>query len=194
MVMNCSRPEKVFTCVRHTTLGPVAVQWGSFDSAPMVTGILLTDPGKKRDMSLESTFTDLSRSSCREIEELLNQIEAFSDGERIDFSTDILRLRDCSGFQQKVLLAESSIPRGRISSYGHISAHLGIPGGARAVGTALATNPFPLVIPCHRVIRSDGSLGGYQGGLEMKRVLLEKEGIAFNQKNQAVNPDFYNWK
>ncbi len=145
-------------------------------------------------MSQENPFPSLPRSSCREMEELLNQIEAFTSGDKINFPTDILRLSDCSGFQQKVLQAESAIPRGMVSSYGHISAHLGIPGGARAVGTALATNPFPLVIPCHRAIRSDGSLGGFQGGLPMKQFLLEKEGIAFNQKNQVVNPDFYDWE
>jgi len=54
---------------------------------------------------------------------------------------------------------------------------LGKPNAARAVGAALAANPFPLIIPCHRVIRADGSLGGYQGGLKMKQALLRIEGV-----------------
>jgi methylated-DNA-[protein]-cysteine S-methyltransferase len=58
--------------------------------------------------------------------------------------------------------------------------HLGKPNGVRAVGNALANNPFPLIVPCHRAIRSDCHLGGYQGGLEMKRALLTKEGISFD--------------
>jgi methylated-DNA-[protein]-cysteine S-methyltransferase len=74
---------------------------------------------------------------------------------------------------------EYSIPRGKISTYARIAAALGMPRGARAVGYSLANNPFPLVIPCHRAVRSDGTLGGFQGGLSMKRALLECEGIPF---------------
>jgi methylated-DNA-[protein]-cysteine S-methyltransferase len=59
------------------------------------------------------------------------------------------------------------------------------------VGNALATNPFPIVIPCHRAIRSDGSLGGYQGGLEMKRALLEQEGVDVNQRGRVLSPNLY---
>jgi methylated-DNA-[protein]-cysteine S-methyltransferase len=75
-----------------------------------------------------------------------------------------------------------------VSTYGRIAAHLGIPGGARAVGNALATNPFPIVIPCHRAIRSDGTLGGYQGGLAMKRALLEQEGVTIDERDKVVSP------
>jgi len=160
----------------------------------MVTRILLTNPDKAEGQDPESLFPDQPRSSCQEISLLHDQIEAFTGGDDNDFTQDILRLGNCSRFQQKVLLAEAAIPRGRVSSYGLISAHLGISSGARAIGTALATNPFPLVIPCHRAIRSDGSLGGFQGGLKMKRRLLEKEGVIFDQKNRVVNQALYNWK
>jgi len=66
---------------------------------------------------------------------------------------------------------------GYVSTYSRIAKSIGVPKGARAVGNALANNPFPLIIPCHRVIRSDGRLGGFGGGLEMKKKLLENEGI-----------------
>ncbi len=82
----------------------------------------------------------------------------------------------CSVFQQQVLRAVSAIPRGKVRTYQFIAKQIGKPKAARAVGRALATNPFPLIIPCHRVIRSDGKLGGYQGGLKMKKALLRKEG------------------
>ena len=68
-------------------------------------------------------------------------------------------------FQESVLRAEATeIPRGRVSTYKLIAEHVGTHNGARAVGTALARNPFPLIVPCHRAIRSDRRLGGYQGG------------------------------
>jgi methylated-DNA-[protein]-cysteine S-methyltransferase len=68
---------------------------------------------------------------------------------------------------------------------------LGKPSAARAVGRALATNPFPIIIPCHRAVRSDGSLGGYQGGLAMKRALLEMEGVEFDARGRVATPGFY---
>ena len=72
-----------------------------------------------------------------------------------------------------------------------IAAHLGKSNGARAVGNALARNPFPLIVPCHRAIRSDRHLGGFQGGLEMKRALLAKEGIAFDDAGRVFCRHFY---
>ncbi|MDD5108101.1 MAG: MGMT family protein [Candidatus Omnitrophica bacterium] len=86
-----------------------------------------------------------------------------------------MRLDLCSTFQKEVLRAVQAIPRGKVSTYKLIAKQIGRPKAARAVGRALATNPFALVIPCHRVIRSDGSLGGYQGGTKMKQALLRKE-------------------
>ena len=90
-----------------------------------------------------------------------------------------------------MLEAEHGIPRGRVSSYGLIAARIGSPGGARAVGRALATNPFPIVVPCHRAIRSDGRLGGFQGGAGMKRALLEQEGIAVSPEGRVVRPPWH---
>ena len=81
-------------------------------------------------------------------------------------------------FQQKVWLACASIPKGEVRTYGWIAQKIGQPTAARAVGTALGKNPFAPTIPCHRVVRSDGSLGGYsgEGGLKTKVSLLKKEG------------------
>jgi methylated-DNA-[protein]-cysteine S-methyltransferase len=78
-----------------------------------------------------------------------------------------------------------------VTTYGRLAAHVGRPGGARAVGRALAGNPFPLVVPCHRAVRADGSPGGYQGGVPMKRALLEAEGVAFDRRGRAVGPFWY---
>ncbi|MBN1893261.1 methylated-DNA--[protein]-cysteine S-methyltransferase [bacterium] len=130
-------------------------------------------------------------ASCAEADVLARRIEAFLKGEDIRFSLSEVRLQNCPVFQRKVLTAEHAIPRGWVSTYGLIAGHLGHPGAARAAGNALAKNPFPVVIPCHRAIRSDGSLGGYQGGAKMKRALLEMEGIAFRDPGHVHTRDFY---
>jgi methylated-DNA-[protein]-cysteine S-methyltransferase len=90
-----------------------------------------------------------------------------------------------------VLRAEHAIPRGSVSTYQLIAAHLGSANGARAVGNALAKNPFPLIVPCHRAVRSTGHLGGFQGGLEMKRALLEMEGVGLDDVERVVVERFH---
>jgi methylated-DNA-[protein]-cysteine S-methyltransferase len=73
-----------------------------------------------------------------------------------------------------------------VSTYGRLARQAGAEGGARAAGRALAENPFPIVVPCHRTVRSNGDLGGYQGGVQMKRALLEMEGVAFDERGRVV--------
>jgi methylated-DNA-[protein]-cysteine S-methyltransferase len=86
-----------------------------------------------------------------------------------------LDLRLARGFRRTVLEHLPEVGYGRTVSYAELAAEVGSPRAVRAVGTACATNPLPLVIPCHRVVRSDGAPGGYIGGTEIKRVLLDLE-------------------
>jgi len=122
---------------------------------------------------------------------LAERIQRFLKGEAVQFHVSLIDLRDCSGFQRSVLLAEHSIPRGWVSTYGRIAMRLGTPGAARAVGTALSRNPLPIIIPCHRAIRSNGELGGFRGGLKMKRALLELEGLEFSTSGKVLTSRFY---
>jgi O-6-methylguanine DNA methyltransferase len=80
-------------------------------------------------------------------------------------------------FQERVWAALRLVPRGAVLTYADLAASIGMPRGMRAVGAAMARNPLPLVVPCHRVIAAGGRLGGFSAGLEMKRLLLELEGV-----------------
>lgn len=91
-----------------------------------------------------------------------------------------------SPFQAEILNAARAIPFGTTVSYAELAAATCSPKAVRAVGTALATNPLPIVIPCHRVIRSDGELGGYRGGEQLKASLLEFE-------RKALNAEPHDW-
>ena len=86
-------------------------------------------------------------------------------------------------FQKKVWNELKKIPKGEVRTYKEIAAAIGKPNSARAVANACGKNPKPVEIPCHRVIRSDGSLGGYsgKGGVSTKRKLLKREGISLNR-------------
>ncbi|MFO1466575.1 MAG: methylated-DNA--[protein]-cysteine S-methyltransferase [Steroidobacteraceae bacterium] len=81
-----------------------------------------------------------------------------------------------TAFQRQVWQALCEIPHGETRSYGEIAARIGSEGGSRAVGLANHENPVPLIVPCHRVINADGTLGGFGGGVELKRWLLRHEG------------------
>jgi methylated-DNA-[protein]-cysteine S-methyltransferase len=80
------------------------------------------------------------------------------------------------GFGRRVLRATARIPYGEVSSYKQVAAAAGSPRGSRAAGNALGVNPMPIVVPCHRVLHAGGGLGGYTGGVERKRLLLDVEG------------------
>jgi len=172
--------------LRQTPFGPVAVLWSVPRSQPKIERVLLSRPGTSAEHLVKAAFPDSLSHSCAEVGFVADQIAAFLTGHDLRFSLDIARLDLCSRFQQKVLRAEYGIPRGSVSTYQRIAGHLGDPKGARAVGAALANNPFPIIIPCHRAIRSDGTLGGYQGGLEMKQALLEREGVRFDRKGRVL--------
>ena len=101
-------------------------------------------------------------------------------GERAELSFPIdLSLEGCTRFQRDVWEANSRIPYGQLRSYGWIADKIGRPRAARAVGQALGANRLPIIIPCHRVVRSDGSLGGFSGGLHWKEELIELENAVF---------------
>jgi len=177
--------------LRNTLFGPVALFWLVHGGEPKISRILLSSPEISAGDEVKKLFPYSVVSSCPEIDILLDQMEAFLTGEDIRFSLDELRLDLCTPFQQRVLRAEHAIPRGRVSTYKLIAKHVDNPKGARAVGTALANNPFPIIIPCHRAISSDGGLGGFQYGLKMKRELLEMEGVAFRDADHVATQDFF---
>ena len=177
--------------IKSTPFGPVGVIWTELNDNPKIVRILLSKPGLSAEDQVFELYPNSQASSCAEVDAVVAAIEGLLEGEEIKFSLDVADLSLCTKFQQLVLRAEHRIPRGRISTYQLIAEYLGKRNGARAVGNALANNPFPLIVPCHRAIRSDRHLGGYQGGLEMKRALLEKEGIPFDDAGRVACAQFH---
>ena len=111
---------------------------------------------------------------------VIDKIKSYCSGENVSFEGCELDWASLSPFQQKVLRAAMKIPYGSVETYGSLARKIGCPRGSRAVGNALAKNPFPLVIPCHRVIRGDGKPGGFSagGGVMLKNKLLQIEQLS----------------
>lgn len=113
--------------------------------------------------------------SPKRLRQVAQQLDAYFEGTRRHFDI-AFDMRLSHGFRREVLQALQRIDYGATASYADVAFDTGRPRAVRAVGTACGMNPLPVVIPCHRVIRSDGSLGQYGGGTDVKRALLELEG------------------
>ena len=111
-----------------------------------------------------------------ELDEVRRELDLYFAGRLESFDLP-LDWQLSGGFRQRVLRAIDRIPYGQTRSYTEMARKAGNERAVRAAGTACGSNPIPLVVPCHRVLRSGGALGGYGGGLPMKRALLEMEGV-----------------
>ena len=107
----------------------------------------------------------------------LRLLKRYFAGERVSFRELKLDLSAGSTFEQFVWLELCRVPWGEVISYSELARRIGSPRAVRAVGNAVGRNPIPIIVPCHRVIRADGSLGGFSCGLEIKRALHKIEGI-----------------
>ena len=113
--------------------------------------------------------------SPRPTDEARRQLDEYFAGTRREFDLEV-DLRPAREFGRDVLEQLARVPYGELTTYGTLAARAGRPRAARAVGTVMNRNPVPIVLPCHRVVGSSGSLVGYAGGLDRKRTLLELEG------------------
>ncbi len=111
------------------------------------------------------------------IKDIRNALTGYLAGDKTTFSDVPIDLSIGTQFQQRVWLKLRDIPYGEVKTYKWVTEGIGLPEGVRAVGQACGSNPVPIIIPCHRVIRADGSLGGYSSGVALKRKLLRLEGL-----------------
>jgi methylated-DNA-[protein]-cysteine S-methyltransferase len=135
-------------------------------------------PEEERDEVIEALAVTLSPrilDSARATDAWRRELDEYFAGGRRRFDLRVDR-RLIRGIARDVLTATARVPFGRTATYGEIARRIGNPHAARAVGNALGSNPIPVVIPCHRVVRAGGSMGGYGGGPDRKRALLTLEG------------------
>jgi methylated-DNA-[protein]-cysteine S-methyltransferase len=130
--------------------------------------------------SVEKAFRSLGNGANQanwapsQFDDIVGRLRAYFSGYRVSFP-DELDLSLVTPFQRQVFKATALIPYSETRSYQWVAQAMDRPEAARAVGQALARNPLPVIIPCHRVVRSDGGLGGFTGGLETKKLLLDLE-------------------
>jgi methylated-DNA-[protein]-cysteine S-methyltransferase len=185
--MNASVFYELYSCA----FGTGAVCWRASGAGIKIVRVFL--PAVKGDAKrlVQGDYPSAVCGKHPAIAQTIIKLVALTEARAVSFSLSLLDWESCPPFQQRVLREEARVPRGRVTTYGRLAERIGAPGAARAAGHALACNPFPLIIPCHRAVRGDGGLGGFQGGLAMKRRLLELEGIAFSSSGKALLSDLW---
>ncbi len=164
----------------------IGLVWQFVGNKPQVEYIYLPNSAGHLKDEIAKDFWEIKITARKISNDIAEQIIKIYEGKKVEFDLSFLNIFRLNMFVGKVLKQTCKIPRGRVDTYSGLAAKIGAPGAARAVGNALANNPFPLVIPCHRVVRSDGSLGGFGGGIRMKKELLGKEGVVFDEKGRVA--------
>lgn len=143
-----------------------------------LTELDITDEDAYRVKEKLAAFYSDAIESPESFNKTCKLLNGYLKGERVDFDLDV-DISSLGVFTRKVLEETRRIPYGELRSYGWIGKRLGYGSAGRAVGQALGRNPIPVIIPCHRVIREDGSIGGFSMGLQIKERLLATEGKCF---------------
>ena len=159
-----------------TNLGWMALSWRGERIARLTIGHP-SAAAAAASLDLDVAITD-RRNLPDFVADLVDRLERYCDGEDVNFDDVPVDLSHLTPFQSKVVRACRKISRGRTRTYGELAAAAGSPGASRAVGSVMAKNRLPIIIPCHRVVGSGGSLGGFSAptGLCLKEQMLALEG------------------
>jgi len=164
--------QSIRFAIIDTRIGPICV---AVSDNGVVRIKLNAASAKKLARDLAGRFDCIPIFKPRDplIRRAANQLKEYAEGKRRSFSLP-LDLRE-TGFRRRVLKQVAKIPFGKVATYGDIARKVGNPKAARAVGGAVGSNPIPIIIPCHRVVAVGGKLGGFGGGLPLKKKLLALE-------------------
>ena len=159
-----------YSCV-DSPFGPVFI-------AETIRGVCLVSLSKISEAKFQSLLRKRFQKEVirddKRLKNVIHELSIYFNGHRVNFKS-ILDLSIGTEFQRKVWEKVSEIPYGELRSYKWIANEIGNPNAVRAVGNAVGKNPVPPIIPCHRVIRSDGKLGGFSSGIALKKWLLKLE-------------------
>jgi methylated-DNA-[protein]-cysteine S-methyltransferase len=162
----------VYLTAVDTALGWVGLAWG----AGGLLQTTLPQPSQPTALDLlQAGWPDAEPAQPTQLAALVRMLRRYAQGEDVAFDVPLDGSR-LTPFQRRVYRLAQAIPRGTTRTYGDLAREAGSPGAARAVGQCMARNPWPILVPCHRVVGSRGQLTGFGGGLALKRRLLEMEG------------------
>ena len=174
----------------NSLIGEIGIVWE--DKTFILKQVLLPELSTRKQNygNIRYSGVILETNPDKIIYDYMSRIKDVILGKNVSFDIDSFDFSDLTDFQQAVLRKQSEIPYGKVTSYKMLAKLVGKPRSARPVANVLSTNPFPLVIPCHRTVRSDWTVGGYAGSNDSyyKQFLLESEGIEI--KKGIISKDY----
>jgi methylated-DNA-[protein]-cysteine S-methyltransferase len=176
METSAKSPVQSHYCVFDTAIGPCGIAWGERG----LTRLQLPDSDRSAtEKRLRASAARPNETPPAAIDQVIANIQCYMTGRSMDFAAAVIDLAGIGEFEREVYQAARAIPWGRTLNYGELARQTGAPGAARAVGRALARNPVPIIIPCHRVLAKGHRIGGFSapGGIFAKERLLALEGV-----------------
>ena len=179
--------------INSSPIGEITIIWRKKPEF-QIEEIILSNPTESSSTIAQKKYEKeeelaINKKSKR-LNKVLREMDNFFHENEYKFSLNYLNMDKLKPFQRKVLEAEFKTKKGTVNTYKDIAIEVGSPKAYRAVGTALANNPFPIIIPCHRTVKADrtiGGFGGFAGGLESKKILLELDGLIIEGKKIVGN-------
>lgn len=178
---------KVYT-IKDTIIDDISIVFTN-EEKDYIKRIFLSNPNNNSEALALNAYDELKIASIDDLTDylktLVSNIKAYLNGEDIKFKLDNLDLSNLTPFQYKVLMAEYHTHKNEVNTYKELAKAAGSPRAYRAVGNVLAKNPFPIIIPCHRTVKSDNSIGGFNGfqaGIESKAILLKIDGVYVDKR------------
>ena len=174
--------------INSSPIGEIAIIWRKKPKF-QIEEIIISNPNQTASQIAKEKYENeeelnLNKKS-KQLNKVLKEIDNYFKEKDYKFSLSYLNMDKLKPFQRKVLEAEFKTEKGTVNTYKDIAIEVGSPKAYRAVGTALAKNPFPIIIPCHRTVKADRTIGGFSGfagGLESKKILLELDGLMIQDK------------
>lgn len=128
--------------------------------------------------------------SDEKLKDASRKIQRYLEGDDVNLPLELIDWSILSEFQKRIFRFQLSVPRGKVNSYAWLAEMVGAEGAFRAVGKALGSNPFPILIPCHRTVRKSREIGGFTSGAEIKKILLKLEGVEFDSRGRVEKECF----
>ena len=162
--------------------------WGAISITFSDEGLTSLDLPSETSLTIADDNPHLIASYRGNCDNAVSLLKDFFSGKPVDFRKLKVDFSNHTPFFRDICRVAQSIPYGELRTYGELAEMIGRKGAARAVGRVMAANPLPIIIPCHRVVSSDGSLTGYSasGGLKTKKRLLVMEGVCFDKNGRVI--------
>ncbi len=168
----------------ETEMGEISFVWSLGSNKRICVNRIFLSGEVSASIKVERVLSNVVFKSDERLKVASRKIQGYLRGEEVNLPLEIISWGILSEFQKKVFHVQLSVPKGRVNSYAWLAEKVGVK-AFQAVGRALGSNPFPILIPCHRTVRKNGEIGGFTSGAKIKARLLKLEGVEVDSRGRV---------